>query len=95
MALDLNQSATFAEVDFDAVNVTLDQTPTEIEGVLQYEKRRKKGFAIVDAVIRRGGPLSDLHNGDIAYLSAFCTRGTRLRFPGGSPFTDETRAGGR
>lgn len=95
MALDLNQSATFAEVDSNAVNVTLDQTPTEIEGILQYEKRRKNGFAIVDAVIRRGGPLSDLHNGDIAYLSAFCTRGTRLRFPGGSPFTDETRAGGR
>jgi len=95
MALDLNPSATYAEIDFDAVNVTLDPAPSEVDGVREYEKRRKSGFAIVDTVIRRGGPLSDLYNGDIAYLSAFCTRGTRLRFPGRSSFADDSRAGGR
>lgn len=93
MALDLNPSATFAEIDLDAVNVTLDPPPTEIEGVLRYETRRRSGYAVVDAVIRRGGPLSDLYNGDIAYLSAFCTRGTRLRFPGRVSPPDDSRAG--
>ncbi|WP_159729280.1 glycosyltransferase family 1 protein [Methylosinus sp. Ce-a6] len=95
MALDLNPSATYAEIDFDAVNVTLDPPPSETAGVLQYEERRKRGFMVADAIIRRGAPLSDLYNGDVAYLSAFCTRGTRLRFPGRSPFAEDSRAGGR
>ncbi|MBG0811877.1 glycosyltransferase family 4 protein [Methylosinus sp. H3A] len=95
MVLDLNPSATYAEIDFDAVNVTLDPAPTEIDGVLEYEKRRKTGFVVTDTVIRRSGPLSDLYNGDIAYLSAFCTQGTRLRFPGRASIADDSRADGR
>ncbi len=93
MGLDLNPTATHGELDVGAANIMLDPPPTEIEGVLRYETRRRSGYAVVDAVIRRGGPLSDLYNGDIAYLSAFCTRGTRLRFPGRVSLPDDSRAG--
>ncbi|OAI21973.1 hypothetical protein A1351_20795 [Methylosinus sp. R-45379] len=88
MGLDLNPSATHGQLDAGVANITLDPPPTEIDGVLQYEAHRRDSFTVVDAVIRRGGPLGDLHNGDIAYLSAFCTRGTRLRFPGCVSFSD-------
>jgi hypothetical protein len=82
MALDLHPSAHCAIVDPDLKNVVVDPLPSDVEGVLNYEERRKSGYTIFDTVIRRAGPLHDVPNGSVEFLSAFSTWVRRLRFPG-------------
>lgn len=82
MALDREPHANYAVLNPNSPNVVLSNAPSEIEGALEYDKRRKSGFAVRNAIIRRGGPLSGLKNGEAAFLSALATRGVALQCPG-------------
>jgi glycosyltransferase involved in cell wall biosynthesis len=82
MALDLHPGAHCAVVDPSLKNVVVEALPSDVEGVLNYEERRKSGYTVFDTVIRRAGPLQDALNGSVEFLSAFSTRVRKLRFPG-------------
>jgi glycosyltransferase involved in cell wall biosynthesis len=81
MAFALYPTAHFAIMEPTLKNIVVEPIPSDVEGVLNYDERRKFGYVVFDTVIRRAGPFRDIPNGCAEFLSAFSTRAVKMRFP--------------